>query len=110
MTSSSPDDVESRRKTSDGSDIVLSAEVRDQLVALQVPQRVLQLHELDEQIVFWIHALGVRRALPVEGKPLLDAAHAGPPGQVEEQREVEDDRRREDRVTAEEVDLDLHRV
>ena len=30
--------------------------------------------------------------------------------EVHEQREVEDDRRREDRVAAEEVDLDLHRV
>ena len=50
------------------------------------------------------------RALEVEGEPLLDAAHAGPLRQVEEQRQVEHQRRGQDRVAAEEIDLDLHRV
>ena len=36
--------------------VVVEAEVRDELLALQEPQRVLQLHQLDEQIVFGIEA------------------------------------------------------
>ena len=82
----------------------------DQLLALHPAQRVLQLHQLDEQVVLGVQPSGCGRALPVEAEPLLDAAHAGALGEVEEQREVEHDRRREDRVPAEEVDLDLHLV
>src|SRR5688572_17892256 len=43
-----------RARSGDSSVIVLGAEVRDQLVALGVAQRVLQLHELDEQVVLGI--------------------------------------------------------
>ena len=31
--------------------VVLTAKMRDELLALQIPQRVLQLHQLNEQIV-----------------------------------------------------------
>src|SRR5579871_2371459 len=57
--------------------VVLTAEVRDQLLTLEVPQRVLQLHQLDEQIVLGIEPRGVHRTLEVEREPLLDAGHAG---------------------------------
>src|SRR5450631_2973396 len=90
--------------------VVLGAEVRDQLVALGVAQRVLQLHELDEQVVLRVQTLGGHRRLPVEAQPLLDPTHARAMREVHEQREIEDDRRGEDRVAAEEVDLDLHRI
>src|SRR5262245_41292838 len=70
--------------------VVLQAEVRDQLLAPQVPQRVLQLHELDEQVVLGIEAGRGHGALEVEREPLLDAAHARAAGQVEEQRQVQD--------------------
>ena len=48
--------------------------------------------------------------LQVEGKPLLHTRLAGPVGQVQEEREVQDDRCGQNRVTAQEVHLDLHRV
>jgi hypothetical protein len=34
--------------------------VRDEIFALEIPQRVLQLHQLDEQIVLGIDVRGVR--------------------------------------------------
>src|SRR5690349_10040673 len=36
--------------------VVLGAEVRDQLLAAQVAERVLQLHQLDEQVVLRVQA------------------------------------------------------
>src|SRR5437879_724380 len=91
--------------------VVLGTEVRDELVALGVAERVLQLHQLDEQVVLGVQALGrSHRRLPVEAQPLLDAVHAGAVREIHEQRQIENDRRREDRVAAQEVDLDLHRI
>src|SRR5512135_3430669 len=90
--------------------VVLGAEVGDELITLGVAQRVLQLHELDEQIVLRVQAFRSHRRLPVERQPLLDARHPRALREVHEQRQVEDDRRSQDRVAAEEVDLDLHRV
>src|SRR5580765_28264 len=89
--------------------VVLTAEVRDELFALEVAQRVLQLHQLNEQVVLRIEAGRVHRRLEVEREPLLDAAHAGALREIEEQRDIQHDRRREDAVAAEEVDLQLHR-
>src|SRR5690349_5718033 len=90
--------------------VVLTAEMRDQLFALQEAQSVLQLHELNEQVVLRIDRRRVHRALEVEREPFLDAVHVRAPGEVEKQRDVEDDRRGQDAVAAEEVDLQLHRV
>src|SRR5690606_19860275 len=90
--------------------VVLLAEVRDLLLAHEPAERVLELRLLDEQVVLRVDRRRVLRALEVEREPLLDALEPRPVGEVHEQRQVEDDRRREDRVAAEEVDLDLHRV
>ena len=74
-------------------------------------QGVLQLGLLDEDVVLGRQGrVGRLRALEVEAEPLLHALLAGAGGEVEEQGEVEHERRREDRVAAQEVDLDLHRV
>src|SRR5262245_16260552 len=89
--------------------VVLTTEMRDELFALQEPQRVLQLHQLDEEIVFGIETRRVDRALEVERQPFLDAVHVRPLREIEEQGDVEDDRRGQDAVAAEEVDLQLHR-
>src|SRR6478672_7926933 len=83
--------------------VVFTAKVRDQIFALEIPQRVLQLHELDEQIVFGVEVRRVHGRLEVEREPLLDAAHARAFCEVEEQRHVEDDRRRQDAVAAQKV-------
>src|ERR1043166_7588904 len=90
--------------------VVLTAKMRDQLFALEIPQRVLQLHQLNEQIVFGVQTRRVNRRLEVKRQPLLDAAHVRAPGQIEEQRDVEHNRRGKNAVAAQEVDLQLHRV
>ena len=48
--------------------------------------------------------------LEVERQPLLDALHPGALRQVQEQDQVQHQGRRQDRIPAQEVDLDLHRV
>ncbi len=84
--------------------------MRDQVLALHPPQRVLELHQLDEDVVLGIEPGRGHRRLEVEAEPLLDAAHAGALRQIEEQHEVEHERGGEDGVATQEVDLDLHRV
>src|SRR2546421_71976 len=90
--------------------VVFEAEVRDEVFAAQVSERVLELHQLDEDVVFGVETGRGHRRLEVEGEPLLYALHADALSEVEEEREVEDDGRGEDGVAAEEVNLDLHRV
>src|SRR5688572_30499294 len=90
--------------------VVLEPKVGDQFLAHHVAQRVLELHQLDKQVVLGVEPGGVHRTLEVERQPLLDAGHAGALGEIEKQRQVEHDRRREDAVAAEEVDLQLHLV
>src|SRR5437899_1163609 len=80
--------------------VVFTAKVRDQLFAFEVPECVLQLHQLNEQVVLRVEARRVHRALEVERQPLLNAAHVGAAGQVEEQRDVEHDGRGENTVAA----------
>ena len=72
--------------------------MRDQLLAAEVAQRVLELHRLDEQVVLGIQAVGRLRALEVERQPLLHAAHPGPLREVGEDGEVEHDPLYEDGV------------
>src|SRR5436190_5386817 len=90
--------------------VVLPAKVSDEFLTLEIAQRVLQLHQLDEEIVFGIEAGRVHGALEVERQPLLNPVHARPLREIEEKRDVEHDRRGENAVAAQEVDLQLHRV
>src|SRR5262245_6686407 len=53
--------------------VVLAAQVRDALVAGHPAQRVLQLHELHEEIVLDGQPRRGHRALEVETEPLLDS-------------------------------------
>src|SRR5437588_4428267 len=73
-------------------------------------QGVLELHQLDEDVVFGIETGRGHRRLEVEREPLLHAAHAGALRQIEKEREVEHDGRSENGVATEEVNLDLHRI
>jgi len=54
--------------------VVFRAEVGDQVLASQPAQRILQLHQLDEQIVLGIELRRAHRRLEIEAQPLLDAA------------------------------------
>src|SRR5947209_20616059 len=90
--------------------VIFEAEVRDEVFAAKVSERVLEFHQLDEDVVFGVESGRCHRRLEIEGEPLLYTFHADALREVEEEREVEDDGRGEDGVAAEEVDLDLHRV
>src|SRR5712692_3317482 len=93
--------------------IIFESQVGDELFAAQVAQRVLELHQLDEQVVFRVEGRCAHGAFEIEGEPFLDdlARHlAAALRQVHEQNQVEHDRRRQDRVAAQKVNLDLHRV
>src|SRR6202034_1167184 len=46
----------------------------------------------------------------IEAEPFLDATQAGAVGEIEKQGEIENDGRRQDRIAAQEIDLDLHGV
>jgi myo-inositol-1-phosphate synthase len=56
--------------------VVLESQVGDQLFPSKVAQRVLELHELDEDVVLGIQPGRRHRALEVEREPLLHAPHA----------------------------------
>ena len=87
--------------------------MRDQVRAHDVAQRVLQLHRLDEEIVLRVEALSSLRRFQVKAQPFLnaDGSEIGRAlGQIEEEHQIERNRSGQDRVAAEEVDLELHRV
>src|SRR4051794_4415518 len=93
--------------------VILETEVSDELLAFEVTQRVLQLHGLDEQIVLGIQARLRHRGFQIKTEPLLYANAAqlfAALRQVEEQDQIEHDRRRQDGVAAKEIYLELHRV
>src|SRR5713226_1166871 len=90
--------------------VVLTAKMGDQLFAFEVPQRVLQLHQLNEQIVLGVESRRVNRTLEIEGQPLLNPVHARAAGEIQKQRDVQHNRRREDAVATEKIDLQLHRI
>src|SRR3954451_8046046 len=93
--------------------VILQAKVSDELLSLEMAQRVLQLHELDEQVVLGIEPWRRHRRLEVEAQPLLDAETAqfrGALREVEEEDEVEHDRCGEYGIAAEKVELDLHGI
>src|SRR6266436_2817235 len=82
------------KKRDQRSVVVFQTQMRNQLFALQVPEGVLQLHQLDEQIVFGVESRCRHWRLEVEAQPLLNANTVQLRGafcQIEEQNKVEDD-------------------
>ena len=57
--------------------VILKAEVGDEIFAAQVPQSILQFHELNEDVVFRVQARRSHGGLEIEREPLLHAFHAG---------------------------------
>src|SRR4051812_37229522 len=82
----------------------------DLLLTHQIAQRVLELDLLNEEVVLGIEAGCHLRALEVEREPLLDPGQSGALREIEEQGQVEHQRSSQDRISAEKIDLDLHRV
>lgn len=73
--------------------VVFETEVGNQIFTTKMPESVLQLHQLDEHIMFRIEFRRSLWRLKIEGKPLLNSFHAGPLRQVQKEREIENDRR-----------------
>ena len=63
-----------------------------------------------EQIVYRLMLEIVHRALAEEGQPRLDAAHTCTQCQITENNQVERDGSSKNGVTAQEVNLDFHRI
>src|SRR6201992_1089093 len=99
-----------RRNPDTHSVVVFESEVRDEVFATKMAERVLELHQLYEDVVLGIEAGRGHRRLEVEGEPFLRALHPAALREIEKERQVEDDGRGEYGVAAEEVYLDLHRV
>jgi len=81
-------------------------------VATHFADSVLQHGVLLEEVVYgnFVLSVVVHRALEEEAQEALDAVTAVASSEVAQQNEVEAERSSEDRVAAEEVDLDLHGV
>src|SRR5271155_2775048 len=93
--------------------VVFQSKVSDQLLAHDVAKGVLQLHRLDKQIMLGIEPRRGHRRLEVEAQPLLNAEAAKacrPLGEIEEEHQIEGDGRGQNRVAAEKIHLDLHRI
>src|ERR1700733_10997055 len=93
-----------------GSVVILLAQVRDQIFAAHPPESVFQLHELDEDVMLRVNAGCVHRRFEVEREPFLNAAHAGTLRQIHEQHQVQNQRSGQNRIAAQKIDLDLHRI
>jgi hypothetical protein len=57
--------------------VIFRAEVSNQLFAHHPPQRIFQLHELDEKVVLGIELRRAHGRFEVKAEPFLNAAHAG---------------------------------
>ena len=82
----------------------------DQVLAAHPAERVFELHELDEDVMLGIQPGRGHGSLEIERKPFLNAAHTRALRQVQEQNQVQDQRRRQNRIAAQKIDLDLHRI
>src|SRR5437899_7718192 len=58
--------------------VVFQPEVRNQVLAAQVAQSILQLHELNKDVVFRIETRRRLGRFEVERKPFLNALHSRP--------------------------------
>ena len=57
--------------------------MRNEIFAAHPAQRVLELHQLDEDVVLGVYLGRMHRPLEIEGQPLLNATHTRPARQVQ---------------------------
>src|SRR5262249_5239666 len=92
---------------------VLQPQMCNQLLTFQVPQGILQFHQLNKEIVLGVEPRYRHGRLEIEAEPFLnpDALQLRAAlRQVEKQHQVEHDGSGQDRIAAKEVDLDLHGI
>src|SRR5215470_8007774 len=93
--------------------VILQPQVGNQRLTFQVPERVFQLHQLDEKIVLRVEAGSSHGRFEVEAEPLLDSKSLkllAALRQVKEEHQVKDDRRCQDGIAAQKIDLNLHGI
>src|SRR5262249_12461009 len=90
--------------------IILQPEMCNQLFSSQMAQSILELHKLYEQVMLGVKLRRGHRAFEVEAEPFLHAAHPGTLCEIHKQSEIEHYRSGQDRIAAEKIDLDLHRI
>src|SRR5580700_9553193 len=87
--------------------------MRDQFLSFQVPERVLQLHQLNKQIMLWVQSRCAHGGLEVEAQPFLDSdspQFGSALRQVKEEHQIQNQRCCQNGVTAQEVNLNLHGI
>src|SRR5271169_4218623 len=90
--------------------VVLEPKMCNQILSAHPTQRVLQLHQLNENVVLGIQPRSRHGSFEVEGQPLLDAFHARALRQIQKQNEIQHQRSGQYGIAAQEVDLDLHGI
>src|SRR5262245_40918280 len=79
-------------------------------VFLESVELAVQVRELHAQFMRRLVSIEANGTLEIERQPFLRAAQAFALGEVHEQDQIEQQRGRQNAVTAEEVDLELHRI
>src|SRR6202161_1325452 len=90
--------------------VVLEPKMCNQILSAHPTQRVLQLHQLNENVVLGIQPGSRHGSFEVEGQPLLNAFHARPLRQIQEKNQIQHQRSGQDGIAAQEVDFDLHGI
>src|SRR5262249_14760645 len=84
--------------------------MRNQVLSLEITKGVLEFHQLDEQIMFGIQSCSMHRTLEVKTQPFLYTAHSATLSKIQEQHRIQNDRRCQYAVAAQEINLDLHGI
>src|SRR5580704_7950023 len=90
--------------------VIFLPQVSDQVFSHHPSQRVFQLHRLNKQVMLGIKTRSRHRRLEIEAQPLLNTLHPRALCEVQEQNQIQNDRRSKNRVPAEKVHLNLHRI
>ena len=90
--------------------VIFLAEVGDHFFAHHPAQSIFEFHGLDEKVVLGVKRRRTHGRFEIEAEPFLDAVHAGALREIEEENEIENQRRGENGIAAEKIDLDLHRI
>jgi hypothetical protein len=81
-------DIPKRRPEKETLVVIFESQMCDELFAAEMTERVLKLHQLDENIVLGVETGGRLRGFEIERQPFLDTFHSGPLSKIQKQREV----------------------
>src|SRR5260370_2817855 len=90
--------------------VILLSQVRNHILSHHPAKCVLELHQLNEEVMLGIEPGCAHRRFEIEAQPFLNSTHPCTLRKIEEQNEIENNGRCKNRITAEKVDLYLHRI